>query len=123
MHDLTDHEAIVGIIPRRVVRVDALVADEIGLRMYYSASPPYPRVQLGVPAPEDMWRLLEWRYEVTDDLGTSYVGGEEQGRVQGWPAGPVLRLLSAAEAGESGFRGPSVGLKGRFRRSSEGQVG
>lgn len=75
MHDLGDREAIVGVVPDRTLRVDALEADEIGLRMYYSVSPPYPAVQLGESSPENLWALLEWRYEVSDDLGTTYVGG------------------------------------------------
>lgn len=75
MHNLADHEAVVGVVPRRTLHIDALVADEIGLRMYYSVTPPYPEVQLGEHAPEDMWALLEWRYEVTDDRGTVYVSG------------------------------------------------
>jgi hypothetical protein len=56
------------------------------------------------------------------NLATSLVG-LLQGELQGWPRGPVLKLLSAVEAGVSGLGRFPAGLKRRPRPAKGRQIG
>jgi len=92
--------ALSGIVPERVLTINSVNVDDIGIRVNYTVEPAYPdeaHIQN-----TDISAVYEWRVDVDDDIDTSYLpGGGAAGRDKGvktvMPAPPMeasgLRIL------------------------------
>lgn len=74
-----------GIVPERILVIESVEADEVGVRLNYHVEPPFPVHPLGVHFDGHvLGALQDWGFEVTDDCGTEYTsGGGAHGRTSG----------------------------------------